>query len=225
MKQTDLTLIIPAKYESESLPVILDDLKKFNFEIIVSLHNEDELTIRAINNHNVKTVMQKNKGYGNALIEGINACKTKYFCIFNADGSFDENDLPKMLDLNKKNDFIFASRYCYGASSDDDTIITYIGNKFFSLFGQIFFSLNITDILYTYVMGKTESFKKLNVINNDFRFCVEFPIKMQKQKMKYDSIASHEKKRIAGKKKVSPFKDGFLILIEMIRLFFLKINY
>ena len=69
-------------------------------------------------------------------------------------------------------------------------------------------------------MGKTESFKKLNIVNNDFRFCVEFPIKMQRKNMKYDSISSYEKKRIAGKKKVSPFKDGFLILIEMIRLFF-----
>ena len=222
MEQADLTLIIPAKYESESLPIILDNLKKFNFEIIVSLRPEDELTINAINSHNVRIVMQKNKGYGNALIEGINACKTKYFCIFNADGSFDENDLPKMLDLNKKNDFIFTTRYDHGASSDDDTIVTFIGNKFFSLLGKIFFSLNITDILYTYVMGKTESFKRLNIINNDFRFCVEFPIKMQRKNMKYYSMASHEKKRIAKKKKVSPFKDGFLILIEMIRLFFFK---
>ena len=222
MEKTDLTLVIPAKYESESLPIILDDLKKFNFQIIVSLHHEDKLTIKAINSYNLRTVMQKNKGYGNALIEGINACKTKYFCIFNADGSFDENDLPKMLDLNKKNDFIFTTRYGHGASSDDDTIVTFIGNKFFSLLGKIFFSLNITDILYTYVMGKTESFKKLNIMNNDFRFCVEFPIKMHRKNMKYDSISSHEKKRIAGKKKVSPFKDGFLILIEMIRLFFKK---
>ena len=222
MEQTDLTLIIPAKYESESLPIILDDLKKFNFQIIVSLHHEDKLTIKAISSYNLRTVMQKNKGYGNALIEGINACKTKYFCIFNADGSFNENDLPKMLDLNKKNDFIFTTRYGHGASSDDDTMVTFIGNKFFSLLGKIFFSLNITDILYTYVMGKTESFKKLNIMNNDFRFCVEFPIKMHRKNMKYDSISSHEKKRIAGKKKVSPFKDGFLILIEMIRLFFKK---
>ena len=29
-----------------------------------------------------------------------------------------------------------------------------------------------------------------------------------------------KKKRIGGKKKVNEFKDGFLILIEMIKLFF-----
>ena len=38
--------------------------------------------------------------------------------------------------------------------------------------------------------------------------------------MKYTSIASYEKKRIGGKKKVNAFKDGFLILFEMVKLFF-----
>tara|TARA_B100000780_G_C21074205_1_gene432386 strand:+ start:302 stop:976 length:675 start_codon:yes stop_codon:yes gene_type:complete len=222
MKTVDLTLIIPAKNESESLPLILDSLKKFDYKIIISLHREDKLTINSIKNYDIEIVTQSKKGYGNALIDGINACKTKYFCIFNADGSFDENDLPKMLELNIHNDFVFTSRYIQNASSDDDTVVTYLGNKLFSLLGKIFFSLKISDILYTYVMGKTDSFKKLNIKNNDFRFCVELPIKIQKNKMKYISIPSHEKKRIAGIKKVNAIKDGFLILIEMISLFFNK---
>ena len=40
--------------------------------------------------------------------------------------------------------------------------------------------------------------------------------------MKIASINSFERERIAGKKKVSAFKDGFLILKEMIKLFFKK---
>ena len=39
--------------------------------------------------------------------------------------------------------------------------------------------------------------------------------------MKYTSIPSFEKKRIAGVKKVSAIIDGSLILIEIIKLFFL----
>ena len=221
MKNKILTLIIPAKNENESLPMVLNSLKKFNYNIIVSLSGHDYVTINSIKNYdNVKILKQSAKGYGNALLEGINACKTKYFCIFNADGSFDENDLPKMLELNYQYDFIFTSRYSSGAGSEDDTIVTYLGNQIFSLLGRIFFSLKISDILFTFVMGQTESFKKLNVTNTDFRFCVEFPIKMKKKKMKYFSISSYEKKRIAGFKKVNAFKDGFLILLEMIRLFF-----
>jgi len=221
MKNKILTLIIPAKNENESLPMVLNSLKKFNYNIIVSLSGHDYETINSIKNYdNVKILKQSAKGYGNALLEGINACKTKYFCIFNADGSFDENDLPKMLELNYQYDFIFTSRYSSGAGSEDDTIVTYLGNQIFSLLGRIFFSLKISDILFTFVMGQTESFKKLNVTNTDFRFCVEFPIKMKKKKMKYFSISSYEKKRIAGFKKVNAFKDGFLILLEMIKLFF-----
>ena len=34
MNENDLTLVIPAKNESESLPVVLNSLKKFNYNII-----------------------------------------------------------------------------------------------------------------------------------------------------------------------------------------------
>ena len=90
MKNKTLTLIIPAKNESESLPMVLNSLKKFNYNILVSLSGHDYVTINSIKNYdNVKILKQSAKGYGNALLEGINACKTKYFCIFNADGSFE----------------------------------------------------------------------------------------------------------------------------------------
>jgi hypothetical protein len=125
-----------------------------------------------------------------------------------------------MRELCLENEFVFASRYLKNAGSDDDTFITYVGNKIFSLIGKVFFRLNLNDILYTYVMGKTAYFNKLNIKSDDFRFCVEFPIKMKLSKMKYTSISSYEKKRLAGKKKVNALKDGFLILSEMLKLFF-----
>ena len=216
----DLTLIIPAKNEKESLPRVLQNLKNYNYQVIVSLQKNDLETKNSIKNFDVIIHQQTGIGYGNSITEGINRCSTKYFCIFNADGSFEIKDLEKMLIKCKNNDFVFASRYLRGGGSDDDTMITYIGNKIFSLVGRLLFSLNLSDILYTYVLGKTSKFKELNIKSNDFRFCVEFPIKIKTLKMNYVSIPSYEKKRIGGKKKVSEFKDGFLILSEIIKLFF-----
>ena len=216
----DLTLIIPAKNESDSLPQVLDSLKNLTCKIKVSLKNNDRETINSINNKNIEIFYQSGNGYGNSLKEAINDCKTKYFCIFNADGSFDHNDLFKMHQYIKENDFIYTTRYEQPGGSEDDTILTFIGNKFFSKLGNILFSLKITDILYTYLMGKTSSHKSLNIQSNDFRYCVELPIKMQLANMRYQYFPSYEKKRIAGKKKVNAFKDGFLILIEMLKLFF-----
>jgi len=216
----DLTLIIPAKNESESLPQVIDSLKNLDCKIKVSLKIDDKVTIDSIKDKNIEIFYQSGNGYGNSLKEAINDCKTKYFCIFNADGSFEHNDLFKMYQYIKENDFIYTTRYEQPGGSEDDTILTFIGNKFFSKLGNILFSLKITDILYTYLMGKTSSHKSLNIQSNDFRYCVELPIKMKLAKMKYQYFPSYEKKRIAGKKKVNAFKDGFLILIEMLKLFF-----
>ena len=216
-----LTLIIPAKDEAESLPKVLLELKNYSYKIVIILEKSDIKTLEAIKNFECKIVYQTGKGYGNALIEGMKNVETDYLCIFNADGSFDPKYLKQMLKVSENNtDFVFASRYMEGAGSDDDTFITKIGNYFFSIFGKIFFSLNISDILFTFLLGKTQSFKKLNLQSNDFCLCVEMPIKAKKLNMTMKDIPSFERSRIAGKKKVNEFRDGFKILIFMIKSFF-----
>jgi glycosyltransferase involved in cell wall biosynthesis len=219
-----ITLVIPAKFENHSLPLVLDELKDYNFKKLVILQKDDYETINSIKNYSCEILYQKNKGYGDALIAGINHTKTKYFCIFNADGSFNPKEINRMFKKLEENklDFVFASRYQSNSGSEDDTMLTYVGNFFFTLFGKVFFKLNITDILYTFVIGKTSLAQSLNLERKDFTFCIELPVKAKQQKYKIDNINSYERKRIAGFKKVSEFKDGFLILKYLIILFFRK---
>ena len=87
----DITLVIPAKNEKESLPSVLDELSKYNLKKIVVLEKSDVQTIDAIKHYDLRILFQIKKGYGAALIEGIESVKTKYFVIFNADGSFNPN--------------------------------------------------------------------------------------------------------------------------------------
>ena len=222
----DLTLVIPAKYEGESLPIFLNELSNFQCEKLVVLEESDKDTINSIKNFkNIKILYQSKKGYGAALIEGIKNCSTNYFCIINADGSMNPSYLEEMSNITKKDnlDFLFASRYGnLKAGSDDDNFITLFGNYFFTKIGNIFFSLKITDILYTYVMGKTISFNNLELNSNDFTICVEFPIKAKRNGYNLGITPSYERSRIGGKKKVNAFKDGLLILFKMISMFFKK---
>ena len=44
----ELTLIIPAKFESESLPVFLNDIKNLNVKKKIILDKDDEVTINSI---------------------------------------------------------------------------------------------------------------------------------------------------------------------------------
>ena len=220
----NLTLLIPAKNEKESLPKVLDELKTYNIKILIVLEREDKETIESIKDFNCEILYQNGKGYGDALINGINSVKTELFCVFNADGSFNPKELIKMFgQLNdNKADFVFATRYEKNCGSDDDTIITLIGNFIFTKIGKLFFGLNLTDILYTYVMGKTSKARDLSLTSKDFRFCTELPIKAKRKGYKLVNSKAFERLRIGGKKKVSPFKDGLIILIYLIKLFFIR---
>ena len=219
---SDLTLIIPAKNEKESLPKVLDELRNFNFKKNIILEASDRLTIESIKDYDCEIIYQDSKGYGDALIKGIKKVNTEFFCIFNADGSFDPKELDAMINKLKvdKCDFVFASRYEKNCGSEDDTIITFIGNYIFTFLGKIFFKLEITDILYTFVMARTTCIKKLGLTAKDFSFCVELPIKAKRAGYKICTSKSFERSRIAGKKKVNAFKDGLKILFSMIKLFF-----
>ena len=219
-----LTLLIPAHKEAESLPVFLKELEDYKFEKLVVLQREDRETIDSISDlKDIKIFIQKNNGYGNALKEGIDLIKTEFFCIINADGSMDPKYLNEMMSECENKDFVFASRYLEGGGSDDDNVITLVGNKCFSFIGNFLFNLKLSDILYTYIVGKTVSAKGLFLKYSDFRICVEIPITAKIKNFDCTSLPSKERKRIGGEKKVNALIDGFLILTAIIELFFRKI--
>lgn len=221
---TDLTLLIPANKEAESLPKFLNELINYDYKKMVVLQKEDEDTINSIKDFkDVELVIQKKKGYGNALIEGLEKIKTEFFCIINADGSMDPKYLKQMMADCQNKDLVFASRYLKDGGSDDDNWVTFIGNKCFSFLGNFLFNLNLSDILYTYIVGRVNKAKELDLKYNDFRICVEIPIKAKAKKLTFVSTPSMERKRIAGVKKVNAIKDGFLILIAMINFFLEKL--
>jgi len=221
----NLTLVIPAKFEASTLPTVLKEIEKLNLSCkkVIVVPKYDKETLKALENLDCKILIQKGEGFGNALIQGLNSSTTEYSCIFNADGSFDPKYLREMLNkINDNFEFIFSTRYKKPGGSDDDTFLTLLGNYFFSLLCKILFRLNISDVLFTYVMGRTNAFKSLELTSNDFTFCIELPIKAKFKSFKMFDFPSYERPRISGKKKVNEFKDGFLILISILRLFIFK---
>ena len=219
----ELTLVIPAKDEAECLPRVLDELKNFDCKKIIIIPETDLNTRNSIKNFDCKIITQKVDGFGRALILGIKEVETNFLCIFNADGSFDPQYLKNMYnELLNNCDFVFNSRYENNGGSDDDTFLTYIGNKIFTFICNLLFKLNISDVLFTYVMGKTSAFKSLDLKKKDFTFCVELPVIAKFKKYKLISKSSYERSRLSGKKKVNELKDGFLILLCILTMFIFR---
>tara|TARA_Y100001970_G_scaffold286159_1_gene407651 strand:+ start:13210 stop:13899 length:690 start_codon:yes stop_codon:yes gene_type:complete len=223
----DLSIILPAQNEKDNLPFVLDEL----FDVINKINlNTEYILIKNANDNScdklselqknqIKIVNQKIPGFGSAIKEGLTKISSKKTIIYLTDGSMNPNDIFKIYNYLDTYDFIFCSRYENNAHSDDDTNLTFVGNKIFSLIGKYFFGLKITDILYTYFGLNSKYVNKLNLSSNDFGICVELPIKVHRLKFNYRSIPSNERKRLSGEKNVSEFRDGFKILIKMILLF------
>jgi len=219
----ELTLVIPAKNEAECLPTVLKELKNFNCKKIIIIPKTDLNTQNAVKNFDCKIITQNADGFGSALIQGIKEVETNFLCIFNADGSFDPKYLKNMFnELSSNYDFVFNSRYEKDGGSEDDTFLTLIGNKIFTLICNLFFRLDISDVLFTYVMGKTSAFKSLNLKRKDFRFCIELPVLVKFKKYKFISKPSYERSRLSGRKKVNELKDGFLILLCILKMFIFR---
>ncbi len=219
----ELTLVIPAKDEAECLPRVLDELKNFDCKKIIIIPETDLNTRNSIKNFDYKIITQKVGGFGRALILGIKEVETNFLCIFNADGSFDPRYLKNMYnELLNNCDFVFNSRYENSGGSDDDTFLTLVGNKIFTFICNLLFRLNISDVLFTYVLGKTLAFKSLNLKRKDFRFCIELPVLAKFKKYKFISKPSYERSRLTGKKKVNELKDGFLILLCIFKMFIFR---
>ena len=214
----NISLIIPAKNEIESLGEVLKEIESYDCvnEIIIIVDNENDNSIQIAKEYDCKIIIQKKSGYGSAIIEGFRNAKNEYGCIYNADFSFDPRDLEKFIELSKVNDFVFATRYQEDSGSDDDDWITLIGNKVFSFISKNFLRINLSDILYTYVLCNVKKFNSLNLKSNDFRLCIELPFQVSLSKYTYTECSSHERARYGGKKKVNVLKDGFIILTEVI---------
>ena len=225
-----VTIIIPTKNEEESLKVLLSEINNLHFkdiiyETIIVDANSTDGTHEIAKKYKCKIIIEKEKkGYGSAIIEGINNSLSKYSVILDGDGSKNPNyinDLFKAIE-KRNDDFIFASRYGKNSGSEDDTLLTHFGNRVFTNLGKLMFNIKINDILHTFFICKTDEFKKLNFEYNDFSFCSELPILINRLKIPHSEIPTHERKRIAGKVKVNSFIDGFIIFKSMINLFFKK---
>jgi len=217
-----ISLIIPCKNEVESLGAVLEEVKdnKFIDDIIVVIDNERDNSIPVAKNFDCKLIIQKDKGYGSAIVEGFKHAKNVFGCIYNADYSFDPKYFSELIRLSKSNDFIFGSRYKGSGGSDDDDAITLIGNKIFTFISRYILRIKLSDILFTYVLCNVDKFNNLNLKNNDFKLCIELPVKVKKKCHSYIDLEMFERKRFDGKKKVNVIKDGFLISYEIIKSFF-----
>ena len=219
LRLPEVSVVIPAKNEEGCIGKVIEDLLKEGVgEIIVVDGNSQDKTAEIAKKLGAKVVAQGGVGYGDAFLTGANISKGDIVVCVDGDGSYNPKDIHRLVaQLGKGYDVSFASRYHPGGGSEDDTIIRYLGNKFFTWICNTLFGVRLSDVLFFYFAIKKEHFKNLTFKSNGFELSIEFPIRVHQSNLKYVEIPSLETKRIAGKSKVNAFSDGLIILFFLLK--------
>lgn len=214
-----VSVIIPTLNEEACISNVLKSIPRdvVNEVLVVDGHSTDN-TVKIVEEAGGRVILQEGKGYGMAMATGIKYARGDVLIPFDADGSYEEKDIPKLLaTLDKGYDVVFASRYHPQSGSDDDTWLRYMGNKFFTGLMRWRHGVCISDSLFLYVAARRYVFEQINMTSGHFDYCIEFPIKVHRAGFKYTEIPSFEKRRLAGDSKVHAFRDGWQILWALMK--------
>jgi len=152
--ENNLTIIIPAYNEEESLKIFLPQLIEFcktrSFQLVVvndgSTDNSKNIISEISKKYSfVKLINHKvNKGYGGAIKTGINASQTKYLITIDADGQHLLDDVEKLhkLILEKDADMIVGSR----KAQKEASLFRKLGKNSIRFIVKRLMPLNIHDI-------------------------------------------------------------------------------
>ncbi len=213
-----VSLIIPTKNEAGAIGRVLKEIpKKIIHEIIVVDGHSTDKTEKEVKpllrEGRDKFILQKKKGFGNALQQAFKEATGDVIVIMNGDGSHNPKDIEKLVKkIEQGYEYVIASRYSRGARSDDDTMVRFIGNRILTFLTNLVHGSRVTDSLHFYTAIDGESLKKIHPTSPGFEFCIEILIRAHKAGLKFSEVPVVERARYAGESKVNVVFAGWKIL-------------
>ena len=136
--------------------------------------------------------------------------------MFDADGSHNPADMGVFLDAIEKGAGLAIGSRVVGGSDDHD-VIRLFGNAVFTLFFSALFGQNVMDVLNGY-----KAFRREIIAGCRHRmkgFGVEIEIASQAVRKGYPivEVRTHENRRLGGRMKSHALRDGYHILVAILR--------
>ena len=223
----DLTIIILAKNELETLKELIPKLKKLSKDVLlVDGHSRDETKLFCKKNK-IRFFLDNKLGKGDAQRIGASKAKNDKIIFIDGDGAHDLKDVKKIYKLLKqKNDLVVCSRQTGGSYDLDldagfSSLVRATGVIFLVILFNKLFKTRFTDILYS-LKGTTKSkFKKINTKQNGFTIEIDILICSINKKLKIVEIPSRENARKYGVSKL-PTIVGLYFIYFIIKKYLLK---
>ena len=222
-----LSIIIPARNESDSLEDILnyfeENLLEVDFEVLLINDFSDDDTLSKAKKifqlkNRFKVFDNQKKGLGGAINLGIENAIGDNTVIMMADMSDDIEDLKRYNDLiDKENlDAVLGSRFI-----KDSEVVSYpfqklILNRIFNLFVSLIFWNKYNDYTNAFKIYKTKILKDLKpLVSESFNIFLEIPLKVISRKYNYKIIPIKWKGRKKGqaKFKIKELRSKYLFTL------------
>ncbi|MCL4467665.1 MAG: glycosyltransferase family 2 protein [Deltaproteobacteria bacterium] len=223
-----LSIVVPVYNEKDTIERILSrviDANVYNMEkeIIVIDDFSTDGTREILKRYPGNTVKiyyhEQNKGKGAALKTGFAKVTGDAVIIQDADLEYDPQDYEKLLKplLDGKADVVFGSRFMGGEPHRVIYFWHYLGNKFLSMFSNMFTNLNLTDMETCYKLFKKEVLDKISIEEDRFGFEPEITAKVSMLDVRiYEVGISYSGRSYAEGKKIG-FKDGFRTIYVIVK--------
>ena len=193
-------------------------------EIIVADNGSTDASLAIAEAYGARIVHVEKKGYGNALMAGIESARGEYIIMGDADDSYDFGELPRFVaKLRESCDLVQGCRLPSGGGSIEPDAMPFLhrwlGNPMFSVLVRRMFGAPVHDV-YCGLRGfRKSAFRKLDQRCTGMEFATEMIIKASLHKLKIAEvpITLHPDGRKAHSPHLKTFRDGWRTL----RLFFL----
>jgi glycosyltransferase involved in cell wall biosynthesis len=149
----ELTVVMPCLNEAETVATCVRKAMGFlaesgiSGEVVVADNGSTDGSQQLAEAAGARVVPVSEKGYGNALMGGIEAAQGKYIVMGDADDSYDFTNLMPFVDeLRKGADMVMGNRFAGGiAPGAMPPLHRYLGNPVLSFVGRLFFRSKIGD--------------------------------------------------------------------------------
>jgi hypothetical protein len=149
----ELTILMPCLNEAETVATCVRKARSFltrtgiEGEVLVADNGSTDGSPQLARDAGARVVEISKKGYGNALIGGIDAAAGRYVIMADADDSYDFSQLDAFVDgLRAGNTMVIGHRFRGGIQPGAMPLLhRYLGNPVLSFAGRLFFSSDIGD--------------------------------------------------------------------------------
>lgn len=184
-KSIELSIVMPCLNEASTLSRCIQKAQAFlqcydiAGEIVISDNGSTDESQKIALECGTHLIQVPIRGYGAAVMAGINAARGKYIIMGDADDSYDFSNLLSFLEnLRKGYDLVIGNRFEGGIKPGAmPKLNRYIGNPLLSFIGRLFFGSPVRDFHCGLRGFRREAILRLNLQTTGMEFASEMVVK------------------------------------------------